>query len=82
MKFMKKCVLVLQKQLVKYQVWFYNQIYQMSDHINTIMHIKSNRRYSLITVFTCSVYPIIYCATTICEPVSWFVLQTNWLVPA
>ena len=27
MKFMKVCVLVLQKQLVKYKVWFCNQIY-------------------------------------------------------
>ena len=27
LKFMKVCVLVLQKQLVKYKVWFCNQIY-------------------------------------------------------
>ena len=37
----------------------------MSDHFNTKLHIKSDQKESLITVFTRSFYPIICCATII-----------------
>ena len=57
----------------------------MSDRINTNIHINSTQKYALITVFTCSFYPIIYCAIIIvnqsvdlyCKLSDWFLHNDN-----
>ena len=80
MKFIKVCVLALEKQWsIKYD--FAIKFIKCQTISYTNIHIKSNEKYSFITVFTCSFYPIIYCTIIICKPVSWFPLQRiDWFL--